>query len=204
MPYIDIAKLRCPVCGCTTLKLEGSIDTKANQIDSDQSTLTCYNCGEEGNVAYFTNSDHIENAQRVLMANDVPCPNFTDLNQFIADALDLMCTDIYDSKLADCYSRTRADGIAAAYRTIAQDQIKHLINRISVETFAGTLTASPTDIICMQKGIDIQLNGEAVCTIAEDIDQDTETINQNRLEVYGWNAANSDAIDWSHYFEAKE
>lgn len=202
MAWIDASpmNLRCPVCGCTSLEFCGNIDTTNQQFD-DNAEVTCMNCGEENSADYFVKRDDHISSEHVLDHNGVPQPNFTSIEQFIEQALDTMCADLYESRLEDYDSKEHADGIAAAYRRVVEHQLAKLTKKLEVETAIGTLTATPTDAITIQRGIDIQLNGEAVCTIAEKVDADNLTIDMTRLDVYGWNDAHADSIDWEHAFK---
>ena len=172
--------LICPVCGCTTLTIDGTFDLATREID-DAATVTCQNCQETGNPAYFAHvPDTVETARAVCAHHEVPLDtNCVTVDALVESYLDARVPDLYDTlrDVGGC-SKSTADAVCDAWATCVHDATERiaLTSRDIPAPEGGTLRvcAARTDKES-RAGIDVFVDGTLtrpapVVTVAYDPD----------------------------------
>lgn len=159
--------LICPVCGCTTLAVDGTCDLTAREIDDD-ATVTCKNCQETGDPAYFAHvPDTVEAARAVCAHHEVPLDTHcATVAALVESYLDARVPDLYDTlrDVGGC-SKSTADAVCDAWATCIHNATESitLTSRDIPAPESGTLQvcAARTDKESWA-GIDVFIDGALV------------------------------------------
>lgn len=132
MISLPFDNLKCPLCGCSSFDIKGTIDPLNQEVD-ENTEFTCENCGEKLSPTIFAMTDEDARKRMLLENADVPLPAYTSLDTFIDEAIHSFSEDLYYT-LRDSGPKNRADALSAIYAEILRDQIKNLMTKSALNS----------------------------------------------------------------------
>jgi len=198
--------LVCPLCGCSTVRVDGAIDINAREID-DSAVVTCTACHFEENGNVFTETDPAAQALDIFARYDIAAPTkVPSYAELVRDYIAAYVREVADSLEGEYCPKSDADLVCDKLSTylenlFAKSIVEHREKEqtVTIETPFGTLMATPSDYgNDVPEALNVTLDDAAVVTI-----QTTE----RALYVIGWddNQPDSDeAYTRPYYVYSKE
>lgn len=132
MIELPFENVRCPLCGCSSFKVNGAIDPLHQEVD-ENAEFVCENCGERFSPSVLATTDKDARNRMLLENADVPLPAYTSLEAFVDEAVNSFSEDLYYT-LCDSGPKNRADALSAIYAEMLRNQVKDLIGKLTSQT----------------------------------------------------------------------
>lgn len=186
--------LICPLCGCSTVSVDGAIDVNAREID-DSAVITCTACHFKDNGNVFTETDPAAQTLDILSHYDITVPiKVPSYTELVRDYIDACVREVADSLEGEYCPKSDADLICDKLSTYLENLFaKSIVERrekeqtVTIKTPFGTLMATPSDHFDdVPDALNVTLDNAPVVTIRPA---------EHAIYVIGWNDNQPDADD---------
>lgn len=184
--------LICPLCGCSTVSIDGAIDVNAREID-DSAVITCTACHFEENGNVFTETDPVAQTLDVLARYDITAPTkVPSYSELVRDYIDAYVREVADSLEGEYCPKSDANLVCDKLSTYLENLFAKSIvehrekgQTVTIETSFGMLTATPSDHFDdVPDALNVTLDDAPVVTIRP---------SEHSIHVIGWDDNQPDA-----------